>query len=673
MPDEQLAWQRHHSLCQQIAEHDYAYYVLDDPRISDSEYDALMRELLALEESYPRLISPTSPSQRVGGQASVAFQKVVHRQRMLSLNNVFSEAELQAFYQRVSDSLARADIDYMAELKFDGLAVSLRYEQGVLVQGATRGDGEVGEDVTHNLRTVRNMPLRLISATPDMPSVLEVRGEVVMLHADFMRLNQRQIAQDEKPFANPRNAAAGSLRQLDARITAGRPLRFFAYGLGECQGIPAFEAHSMAMDYLEGLGFAVSPKRQRIRSLAGLQDYYQTIQAMRLSLPFDIDGVVYKVDNLAMQASLGFVARAPRFAVAHKFPAQEAQTTVIGIDVQVGRTGALTPVATLQAVVVGGVTVTHATLHNEDELRRKDIRLGDSVVVRRAGDVIPEIVRVLIDKRPAESQIFVMPSRCPICDFAVVRLADEAVARCSGGWHCSAQIKQAIIHFASRQAMNIDGLGDKLVEQLVRQNWVKTFSDLYRITPQQWASLDRMAEKSADNIVQTLNASKQTTLARFIYALGIRHVGEATAKTLAGHFGSLSALMHADESTLLGVADVGEVVAYTIHSFFADIQNQQEIESLIDLGLSWKDTVVSVGQLAGKTFVLTGALSMARAHMSERIEAQGGRVVTSVTRQTSYVVVGEAAGSKLAKAQALGIPTLNESQLLRWLDDGIAP
>ncbi len=557
------------ALREQILTLDYEYYVLDAPSVPDSEYDRLFRQLQQLESDHPELITPDSPTQRVGGTALKAFDSVTHRQAMLSLNNAFEDEELLAFDKRARETLGVDSIEYAVEPKFDGLAITLTYEHGILTQGATRGDGYSGENVTSNLCTIKSIRRKLPLQTP--PALLEVRGEVLMLKRDFDKLNQEQEAKGEKRFVNPRNAAAGSLRQLDPNITATRPLTFFAYGLGVTEGVPAFTSHSAAMDYLDSLKLPVSRQRAVVQGLEGLRDYYVRIGNERNDLPFDIDGVVYKVNNLNQQRELGFVSRAPRWAIAHKFPAQEALTEVLAIDVQVGRTGAITPVARLKPVFVGGVTVTNATLHNQDEIDRKDVRVGDTVSVRRAGDVIPEVVGVLLERRPAETQPYQLlesiKHACPVCGSHAVRLEDEAAVRCTGGLFCSAQRKEAILHFASRRAMDVEGLGDKLVEQLVDSQLVKTLAELYSLTLEQLSGLERMAEKSAQNLLQALQASKHTTLARFIYALGIRNVGEATAKDLARYFGGLAALQAATGEELQQVPDVGPIVLIQLSPF----------------------------------------------------------------------------------------------------------
>ena len=663
-------------LAAEIARHDYQYYVLDAPSISDSEYDGLYRQLVDLEQKFPELITLDSPTQRVSGSASSAFESVVHRQAMLSLNNVFADEELTAFDKRIRDALGLDTVAYAAEPKFDGLAITLTYENGLFTQGATRGDGYTGENVTHNLRTIRAIPSKLNLANlnhENPPQLLEVRGEVLMLKRDFEQLNLNQEKAGAKLFANPRNAAAGSLRQLDPQITATRPLHFFAYGLGEAIGVPKLNSHAEAMQYLTELRFPVSDLRAVKQGAQGLRDYYQAIGAKRTSLPFDIDGVVYKVNHFAQQNELGFVSRAPRWAVAHKYPAEEATTVVEDITVQVGRTGAITPVARLKAVFVGGVTVTNATLHNEDELRRKDIRIGDTVIVRRAGDVIPEVVSVVLASRPQHARLFTMPITCPECDSHIERPADEAIARCTGGLICPAQRKQAITHFASRRAMDIEGMGEKLADQLVEAGLVKSLDDIYKLDVATLAGLERMAQKSAQNVIDALEHSKQTTLARFIYGLGIRSVGEATAKDLAAHFGGLQALLDAPLEALLQVNDVGPIVAESILQFFGEPHNRQVIASMRKLGVNWPEIAgkqAASGVLLGKTLVLTGTLpNLSRDAAQALIEAAGGKVSGSVSKKTHYVAAGSDAGSKLEKAQALGVPVINEADLLALLDN----
>jgi len=653
--------------------HHYAhcYYVLDAPEVPDAEYDRLFRELQDLEVAHPELLTPDSPTQRVGGKPLDHFASVRHAVPMLSIRTeTDTEASgAQAFDARVRRELGLTEADppveYVAELKFDGLAISLRYEQGVLVQAATRGDGEVGEDVTQNIRTIGQIPLRL---PPGVPAVLEVRGEVYLRRDDFEALNEAQRQKGEKTFVNPRNAAAGAVRQLDPAIAAQRPLSFFVYGLGEITpGAMDISTHHELLQTLKSWGFPLCEHVVIARGAPELIAFHQRMGMLRDSLPYDIDGVVYKVNGLALQQQLGFVTREPRWAVAHKYPAQEMLTTVQAIEVQVGRTGKLTPVAKLAPVFVGGVTVTNATLHNEDEARRKDVRVGDTVIVRRAGDVIPEVVAVLPDKRPAGAAIFTMPHVCPVCGSAAVREEGEVDYRCTGGLFCSAQRKQAILHFAQRRALDIEGLGDKLVDQLVDNEVVKVLPDLYRLGLTALASLERMAEKSAQNVLAALEASKATTLPRFLFGLGIRHVGEATAKDLARHFGKLDAIMDASVDQLLQVPDVGPVVAQSIRTFFEQPHNREVVELLRACGVHWEEgepSPVAQLPLAGKTFVLTGTLpSLSREDAKALLEAAGAKVAGSVSKKTDYVVAGAEAGSKLDKAQALGVAILDEADL----------
>ena len=656
-------------LRKEIEQHNHRYYVLDDPLISDAEYDRLFRELQAIESEHPELRTVDSPTQRVGAAPAAEFMSATHRQPMLSLNNAFDDAEVEAFDRRVREALEVDVVEYAVEPKFDGLAISLVYEHGVLTCGATRGDGYTGEDVTANLRTVRSIPLQLPAGAP---ALLEVRGEVLMLRADFESLNRRQHAQDGKLFANPRNAAAGSLRQLDSRITAGRKLTFYAYGLSEVEVLGQIETHNQVIDLIKKNGFLVAPECDVVSAVTGLMGYYRRIGAARSGLPYDIDGVVYKVNSLDAQRQLGFVSRAPRFAVAHKFPAEEATSVVLGIDIQVGRTGALTPVARLQPVFVGGVNVTNATLHNEDEVRRKDVHVGDTVVVRRAGDVIPEVVRVATPGPRRAEDRFEMPLRCPVCESAVVRSEGEAIARCSGGLYCSAQRKQALLHFASRRAMDIEGLGDRLVDQLVDLDLVRTPADLYdKLDATRLAGLDRMAEKSAANIMAAIRKSRETTLPRLIYALGIRNVGETTARDLALHFGTLDALAEAGVEALQQVPDVGPVVAESVVQFFDEPHNREVISGLQAAGIHYEVVAprpVATGAAAGRSFVLTGTLpNLTRDDAKSRIEAAGGKVSGSVSKKTDFVVAGADAGSKLEKAQALGVKVIDEQALLALL------
>ncbi len=663
--------ERARQLRAEIEQHNHRYYVLDDPLISDSEYDALFRELQAIEAAHPELLTPDSPTQRVGGRALDMFQPVRHAVPMLSIR---TETDTEAsgafaFDNRVRNLLALGEndppVEYAVELKFDGLAINLRYENGVLVRAATRGDGETGEEVTDNIRTVGQIPLRLHTRTP--PEVLEVRGEIYMKRADFERFNARAQAAGEKTLVNPRNAAAGSIRQLDSRIAASRPLSFFAYGLGQVRGWELPATHGGVLDALQALGLPVCSERAVLLGPQALADFHARIGEWRSQLPFDIDGVVYKVNSLSIQRELGFVSREPRWAVAHKYPAEEATTEVLGIDIQVGRTGALTPVARLAPVFVGGVTVTNATLHNEDEVRRKDVHIGDTVIVRRAGDVIPEVVRVIPEKRPILAPDFVMPQACPVCGSHVVRAENEAVARCSGGLYCPSQRKQALIHFASRRAMDIEGLGDKLVEQLVDHDIVHTPADFYALGMSALVNLERMAEKSAANLLAAIEKSKRTTLARFIYALGIRNVGETTAKDLARHFGNLERLLQSDEEALMRVVDVGPVVAQSLRQFFNEPHNLEVIRQLRERGVTWAEgdgSPTSTGKLTGKTFVLTGTLpSLSREEAKALIETVGGKVSGSVSKNTDYVVAGAEAGSKLEKARELNLNVIDEAQL----------
>ena len=677
----------------EIERHNHQYYVLDAPLVSDAEYDRLFRELQQLESEHPELAGANSPTQRVGGAPLAQFDQVTHRTPMLSLNNAFSEEEVMAFDKRACEGLKAANIEYLAEPKFDGLAISLTYAQGIFAQGATRGDGYTGEDVTPNLRTIKSIPLRLQGST--VPKLLEIRGEVLMYRRDFDRMNLRQRAKGGKEFVNPRNAAAGSLRQLDSRITARRQLRFFAYAVGVIEGAAAPATHSELEDWLDKLGLPVCPERRVVSGAQGLMQFYRQIGARRAELPYDIDGVVYKVNSLAAQERLGYVARAPRFAIAHKFPAEEASTEVLAIDVQVGRTGALTPVARLKPVFVGGVTVTNATLHNLDQVRAKDVWVGDTVIVRRAGDVIPEVVRVLPEKRLHGAVEFQMPGSCPECGSKVERLESEAVYRCTGGLFCPAQRKQALLHFASRRAMDIEGLGEKLVDQLVEGGIVHTPADLYRLGIAKLAGLERMADKSASNVIAAIEKSKRAPLARFIFALGIYHVGEEIAKILARHFGSLDELLDADwdaliaekervqkentrrrskEETLLApvLPGVGPEIIQSVANFLGQPHNREVIEQLRASGAVSEHEVMpsskAGGMLRGKTFVLTGTLpDLSRERAKAMIEAQGGKVSGSVSSRTDYVVAGAEAGSKLAKAQELGIALLDEAGLLQLL------
>ena len=667
IPDSVLA--RRDELHTLINKYNYLYYNEDNPEVTDSEYDRLFRELKQIEADYPSLLTLDSPTQRVGGQALDKFEQVTHALPMLSLDNVFDEQEFTAFDQRVKDWLNSTETQsYVAEPKLDGLAISLRYEKGLLVQAATRGDGSVGEDVTVNVRTIDNVPLKL---SGDAPEVLEVRGEIFMPKAGFEALNAQQIAEGKKPFVNPRNAAAGSLRQLDSKITASRPLEMICYGLGEIVGLATLpESHSKAMAMLADFGCRISPVLTKVDGVDACLGYIEKIAEQRETLPYDIDGVVFKVDDLQLQQRLGFVSRAPRWAIAHKFPAQQEMTVVEDIEIQVGRTGALTPVARLKPVFVGGVTVSNATLHNQDEIDRKDVRVGDTVIIRRAGDVIPEVVQVVLSKRSAEAEAFTIPMVCPACGSMAERVADEAVIRCTAGLYCPAQRKEAIKHFASRKAMDIDGLGDKIVEQLVDEALISDPADLFALTVEQIAALERMGDKSAENLVNALRAAKETRFARFLYSLGIREVGEATARSLAMHFLTLEALQAADEAALVEIEDVGPVVAHHIVSFFGQAHNREVITRLIEAGVTWpqEEQASADSELSGKTVVLTGTLeSLSRSEAKEKLLALGAKVAGSVSSKTDYVVAGRDAGSKLTKAEKLGIAVVDEATLVTWI------
>jgi DNA ligase (NAD+) len=669
-PAKKKAATRTAKLRELLDRYNYRYHALDDPEVPDAEYDRLMLELRTLETEHPELLTPDSPTQRVGAAPVAAFGAVKHRVAMLSLDNAFSDEEVRDFDRRIRERLKRqASIRYSAEPKLDGLAISARYENGVYVQGATRGDGETGEDITQNLRTVKALPMRMRADRP--PPLLEVRGEVFMPLAGFERFNREASARGEKSFVNPRNAAAGSLRQLDPRITAARPLDLFIYGVGIVEGGDLPAHHSAILQTLRHWGFKICPQSRVVEGADGCLDYYREIGMLRAKLPYQIDGVVYKVDDLELQRQLGFVSRAPRWAVAHKFPAEEALTTVRGIEFQVGRTGALTPVARLEPAFVGGVTVSNATLHNMDELTRKDVRVGDTVVIRRAGDVIPEVVKVLPERRVAGAAPVTLPSHCPVCGSPVVREADQAVARCTGRLICPAQRKEEIKHFASRRALDIQGLGDKLVEQLVDRDWVRTPADLFDLRAEQLATLERMAEKSAQNLHSAILASKSTTLPRFLYALGMRDVGEATALALAQHFGDIAALRRAGEDEIQRVPDVGPVVAKNVAVYFSDPGNAAVVDRLLASGITWPPVTAPIGahaELTGKTFVLTGSLeAMTREAAAEAIVQLGGKVSGSVSKKTQYVVAGADAGSKLKKAQQLGIPVLDEAAFLKLL------
>lgn len=662
------------TLKEQIRHHNYRYHVLDDPEVPDAEYDRLMRRLQAIEQNHPELVTDDSPTQRVGAEPAEAFGTVRHEVPMLSLENAFGDDELREFHRRVCTRLeleSQGDqLEYAAEPKLDGAAVSMLYKDGMLVRGATRGDGTTGEDITHNVRTIEAVPLRLRGT--GYPSTLEVRGEVFMPKAGFEAYNEKAAAAGEKTFVNPRNAAAGSLRQLDPKLTAARPLDIYLYSIGQTDGADLPETHSETLDRLQEWGLKTCPERSVVKGVEGCLAFYESVGARRDDLPYEIDGVVYKVNNLRLQRELGFVSRAPRWAIAHKFPAQEELTTVEGVEFQVGRTGALTPVARLAPVFVGGVTVSNATLHNIDELQRKDVRVGDTVIVRRAGDVIPEVVRVVKSRRPERTRRIQLPKKCPVCGSPVVRDEDVAVARCSGGLFCSAQRAEALKHFVSRRALDIEGLGSKLIEQLVEIGRLKTPADIFTLQKDELVQLERMGEKSAENVLQSINKSRSTTLERFLYALGIREVGEATAANLAAWFGGLQKLMNASEEELVAVPDVGPVVASRIRAFFDAAQNRKVIDLMRKNGVSWAESkpqqTQADGPFAGKTFVLTGTLAeMTRDEAKQKIQSLGGKVTGSVSKKTDYVVYGDKAGSKLTKARELEIETLDESQLLKLL------
>ena len=666
------AKKKHQALAQQINEHNYHYFVLDTPEIPDAEYDRLMRELKALEEKYPTLQTPDSPTQRVGAEPLAAFKEVRHEIPMLSLDNAFSDEEVAAFNKRISDRLkSQNDIEYACEPKLDGIAISLLYENGLLTRGATRGDGETGEEITQNVKTLRSVPLRLRGK--EYPKILEVRGEIYMPKAGFNKLNEQQRKSEQKVFVNPRNAAAGSLRQLDSRITAKRPLEFCAYTVGLVEGGKLPDKHSEILAALKQWGFLVNDRMVVEKNIGGCLAYYTKLERERTALPYDIDGIVYKVNDIGLQKKLGFISRAPRWAVARKFPAQEEMTQLDNIEFQVGRTGAVTPVARLKPVFVGGVTVSNATLHNKDEIERLDVRIGDWVIVRRAGDVIPQIVSVVKSKRPKKTKKITFPTHCPICGSPVEAVSGEAVMRCTGGLVCAAQRKEAIRHFASRKAMDIDGLGDKLVEQLVDRGMVHSVADLYKLNANELADLERMGKKSADNLVAALEKSKSTTLPRFLYALGIREVGETTARNLAQAFGSLDALANATGDDLQAVPDVGPVVAHFVEEFFQQSNTRAAIKALRKAGVHWQEAAqvdANSLPLSGLTFVITGTLaSMSRDEASERLQVLGAKVAGSVSKNTFALVAGPGAGSKLTKAQQLGTQILDENQFLRLLDN----
>lgn len=657
-------------LTQQLNEYNYQYYVLDEPTVPDAEYDRVFQELKALEKTHPEFIRPDSPTQRVGGEPMLAFAQVTHAVPMLSLENAFSESDLSEFIAGIRERLGHTeDLAFSCEPKLDGVAVSLIYQQGVLVTAATRGDGQTGEDITHNIKTIAAIPLRLRGNA--IPELLEVRGEVFFPRAEFNAFNQRALANNEKMFANPRNAAAGSLRQLDPRLTAKRKLSFYAYALGRCQGIVLATTHSQRLQQLRAWGFPVCPEYDVLMGEHGCAEYYQRIGQKRNDLAYDIDGVVYKVDEIRLQEELGFVSRAPRWALAHKFPAQEEITLLEGVEFQVGRTGALTPVARLKPVFVGGVTVSNATLHNIDEIERLGLRVGDTVVIRRAGDVIPQVASVVLAKRPAHALAIHVPTHCPVCSAEVVREQGQAAIRCSAGISCPAQKTESLIHFASRRAMDIEGLGDKLIEQLVETQTINTAADIYSLTQEQLAGLERMGEKSAQKVMQAIIKSKSTTLPRFIYALGIRDVGEVTAATLAKSFGGIETLMQASLEQLQAVQDVGPVVASRVQQFFSNEANKTSVLALIEAGIHWPAIDVVNAEnlpLSGQIFVLTGSLeAMPRDQAADKLARLGAKVTDSVSKKTNVVVAGPGAGSKLKKAQELGISVWNEAELLALL------
>ena len=660
------------ALVEELNQHNYRYYVLDDPSVSDSEYDRQMRALQLLEQEYPEFLTADSPSQRVGGEALQAFSQIKHDVPMLSLDNAFSDDELVDFERRVKERLNTShEIVFVCEPKLDGAAVSLLYRDGVLVYGATRGDGNVGEDITANVRTIKSIPLRLRGN--NLPSLLEVRGEIYLPNAGFKRLNEQAAARGEKTFVNPRNAAAGSLRQLDSKITATRPLEMCAYSVGQYSGEHQPDTHYEMLVALGEWGFKINHHMDVVTGADGCIDYYNRLTVTRDQLPYDIDGIVYKVNTLSLQKRLGFVAKAPRWAIARKFPAQEEMTEVLGVEFQVGRTGAVTPVARLRPVFVGGVTVSNATLHNGDEIQRLGVRVGDTVIIRRAGDVIPQVAKVVIERRPSDTQSIRFPDRCPVCQSPVLRAEGEAVARCSGGLFCGAQIKQAIKHFASRKAMDIDGLGDKLVDLMVDEGVIFSVADLYDLTVDGIAGLDRLAEKSATNLVNSIAKSKQTTLPKFLYALGIREVGEATARALANHLGSIEEITTASFDRLIEIEDIGPIVAKHINNFFSNPDNLAIIQALREVGVIWPDIDVDSGSekpLQGQIWVLTGSMeTMSRAEAKDLLLALGAKVSSSVSAKTSCVVAGPGAGSKLSKAEGLGISVIDEDSFVKFLEN----
>ena len=662
-----------------LNQHNHLYYVLDDPSVPDSEYDRQMLQLKNFEQQHPALLSDDSPSQRVGGKALDAFTQVRHAVPMLSLDNAFSDTELDDFDRRLKDRLNYAalkdpsEIEFACEPKLDGVAISLLYENGQLVRGATRGDGSLGEDITANVRTINSIPLKLHG--DNIPKLLEVRGEIYLPRPGFDALNAKAMAAGEKTFVNPRNAAAGSLRQLDSKVTASRPLEMCAYSVGQFEAEVTPSSHIQMLQTLGRWGFKVNEHLQLVRGVEACKDYYSAMAERRDKLTYDIDGIVYKVNDLGLQRRLGFVAKAPRWAIARKFPAQEEMTQLLDVEFQVGRTGAITPVARLEPVFVGGVTVRNATLHNGDEINRLGVCVGDMVIIRRAGDVIPKVAKVVLERRPPDARAIVFPDRCPVCQSSVQRAEGEAVARCSGGLFCGAQIKEAIKHFASRKAMDIDGLGDKLVELLVDVGAIYSVADLYELTPEKISGLERMADKSASNLVAAIDVSKETTLSKFLYSLGIREVGEATAQTLATNFGSIESVMKADAEQLLDIDDIGPVVAKHIVNFFSNPDNLSIIEALREAGVSWSDVdqnTLASQPLKGQTWVLTGGLEiMSRAEAKERLQELGAKVAGSVSVKTSHVVAGPGAGSKLAKAQSLDIPVMTEEEFVAFLASGL--
>jgi DNA ligase (NAD+) len=659
----------------ELNQHNHQYYVLDDPSVPDSEYDRQLRRLIEIEARYKDLITVDSPSQRVGGTALVSFVQIKHTVPMLSLDNAFNDIELQEFERKVKDRLNYSasdksrQIEYACEPKLDGAAVSLLYKNGSLVYGATRGDGSVGEDITANVRTINSVPLKLRG--DNIPRLLEVRGEIYLPRAGFDKLNATAITLGEKTFVNPRNAAAGSLRQLDSKITASRPLEMCAYSVGQYQADIKPETHKGMLEALGGWGFKINPYVETVIGIAACEDYYQRMTVRRDQLPYDIDGIVYKVNSLTLQLRLGFVAKAPRWAIARKFPAQEEMTRLLDVEFQVGRTGAITPVARLAPVFVGGVTVSNATLHNRDEIDRLGLRIGDMVIIRRAGDVIPQIAKVVIEKRPPESRLIEFPSRCPVCQSSIQRAEGEAVARCSGGLFCGAQIKEAIKHFASRKAMDIDGLGDKLVELLVDKSVIFSVADLYDLQPLKLVGLERMAEKSVTNLIAAIDASKSTTLAKFLYSLGVREVGEATAQTLANNFGSIEPITQSSVEQLLEIDDIGPVVAKHIVNFFSNPDNLSIIRALREAGVYWSDVDLSnqaSQPLKGQSWVITGGMeTISRAEAKDRLQALGAKVASSVSAKTTQVVAGPGAGSKLSKAISLDIAVMDEAQFVVFL------